>query len=44
MSVQQFLGRLNDLNCFLLYFPKVNPKQLDQDEINEVLDQAKASE
>jgi hypothetical protein len=42
MSVQQFVERLNDLNCHLLYFPEENPKQLDQDEIIEILDQAKA--
>jgi hypothetical protein len=33
---------LNDLNCYLLYFYGENLKQLDQDEINEILDQAKA--
>jgi hypothetical protein len=33
---------LNDLNCYLLYFPEENPKQLDQDEIIEILYQAKA--
>jgi hypothetical protein len=33
---------LNDLICYLLYFPEENPKQLDQDEIIEILDQAKA--
>jgi hypothetical protein len=33
---------LNDLNHYLLYFPDKNPKQLDQDEIIEILDQAKA--
>jgi tRNA A37 threonylcarbamoyladenosine synthetase subunit TsaC/SUA5/YrdC len=33
---------LNDLNRYLLYFPEENPKQLDQDEIIETLDQAKA--
>jgi hypothetical protein len=27
-----------------LYFPEENPKQFDQDEIIEILDQAKASE
>jgi hypothetical protein len=43
-SVQQFLERLNDLNHYLLYFPEEKPKQLDQDEINEILDQAKAPE
>jgi hypothetical protein len=41
-SVQQFVERLNDLNCYLLYFPEEIPKQLDQDEIIEILDQAKA--
>jgi hypothetical protein len=43
-SVQQFVETLwlNDLNRYLLYFPKENPKQLDQDEIIEILDQAKA--
>jgi hypothetical protein len=30
-SLQQFVERLNDLNRYLLYFPKENPKQLDQD-------------
>jgi hypothetical protein len=43
-SVQQFVERFNDLNCYLLYFPEEKPKQLDQDEIIEILDQAKASE
>jgi hypothetical protein len=43
-SVQQFVKRLNDLNRYLLYFPEENPKQLDQDEIIEILDQAKAPE
>jgi hypothetical protein len=33
--------QLNDLNRYLLYFPEENPKQLDQDEIIEILDQAK---
>jgi hypothetical protein len=33
---------LNNLNHFLLYFPEENPNQLDQDEIIEILDQAKA--
>jgi hypothetical protein len=33
---------LNELNRYLLYFPKENPKQLDQEEIIEILDQAKA--
>jgi hypothetical protein len=43
-SVQQFVERLNDLNRYLLYLPEENPKQLDQDEIIESLDQAKAPE
>jgi hypothetical protein len=43
-SVQQFVESLllNDLNRYLLYFPEENPKQLDQDEIIYILDQAKA--
>jgi hypothetical protein len=41
-SLQQFVERLNDLNRYLLYFSEENPKQLDQDEIIEILDQAKA--
>jgi hypothetical protein len=41
-SVQKFLERLNDLNRYLLYFPEENPKQLDQDEIIEILDQSKS--
>jgi hypothetical protein len=41
MSVQQFVVSLNDLNHYLLYFPEENPKQLDQDEIIEILHQAK---
>jgi hypothetical protein len=41
-SVQQFVERLNDLNRYLLYSPEEKPKQLDQDEIIEILDQAKA--
>jgi hypothetical protein len=43
-SVQQFVERLNELNRYLLYFPEEKPKQLDQDEIIEILDQAKAPE
>jgi hypothetical protein len=43
-SVQQFVERLNDLNRYLLYFPEENPKHLDQDEIMEILDQAKSPE
>jgi hypothetical protein len=41
-SVQQFVERLNDLNRSLLYFPGESTKQLDQDKIIEILDQAKA--
>jgi hypothetical protein len=42
-SMQQFVEdqMLNDLNRYLLYFPEEKPKQLDQDEIIEILDQAK---
>jgi hypothetical protein len=43
-SYQQFVVRLNDLIRYLLHFPEENPKQLDQDEIIEILDQAKAPE
>jgi lipase chaperone LimK len=43
-SIQQFVKRLNDLNRYLLYFLEENPKQLDQDEIIEILDQSKAPE
>jgi hypothetical protein len=45
-SVQQFIERqrLDDLNRYLLYFLEENPKQLDQDEITEILDQGKAPE
>jgi hypothetical protein len=35
---------LNDINRYLFYFPEENPKQLDQDEIIETLDQAKTPE
>jgi hypothetical protein len=39
-SVQQSVERLwlSDLHRCLLYFPEENPKQLDQDEIIEILD------
>jgi hypothetical protein len=43
-SIQQFVERLNDLNRYLLYFPEESPKQLDQDEMIEILDQVKAPE
>jgi hypothetical protein len=39
-----FVERPNDLNRYPLYFPEDNPKQLDQDEIIEILNQAKAPE
>jgi hypothetical protein len=42
ISINQFVGWFNDLNLYLLYFPEQNPKQLDQDEIIEILDQVKA--
>jgi hypothetical protein len=35
---------LNDLNFYFLYFPEEHPKHLDQDEIIEILDEAKALE
>jgi hypothetical protein len=44
MSVQRFVERLNYLNRYLLYFLEEIPKQLDQDEIIEILNQAKAPE
>ena len=44
VSVQNFVERLNELNRYLLFFPEENPKQLDQDEIIEILDQAKSPE
>jgi hypothetical protein len=45
-SVQQFLERqrMNDLHRYLFYFPEENTKQLDQDEIIETFNQAKAPE
>jgi hypothetical protein len=43
-SVQQFFERLNDLNLYLSYIPGENPKQLDQDEIIKISDQAKTPE
>jgi hypothetical protein len=41
-SIQQFVERLDGLKHYLLYFSQQNTKQLDQDEIIEILDQAKA--
>jgi hypothetical protein len=43
-SVKQSVERLNDLNPYLLYFAEEKPKQLDQDEIIEILDQSKVPE
>jgi hypothetical protein len=41
--VHQFVENLllDDLSSYLSYFPEENPKQLDQDEIIEILDQVK---
>jgi hypothetical protein len=39
-SIQNFVEKLNDLNRYLFYFSEENRKQLDQDEIIEILDQA----
>jgi hypothetical protein len=44
VSVQTFVERFNELNRYLLYFPEENSKQLDQDRIIKILDQAKAPE
>jgi hypothetical protein len=41
ITVQQFVKRLNKLNCYLLFFPEECPTPLTQDEIIEILDQAK---
>jgi hypothetical protein len=35
---------MNDPNHYLLYFPEEFPKQLDQDETIEILDQSKVPE
>jgi hypothetical protein len=43
-SVQKFVERLNDLNCYLLYFPEEHPKKLDHDKIIDMLHQAKTPE
>jgi hypothetical protein len=42
-SIQQFIEILNKLYHYFFYF-KENPKKLDQDEIIEILDQAKTTE
>jgi hypothetical protein len=44
VSVQQFVERLNEISRYILHFPGEFPLQLDQDEIIEILDQAKSSE
>jgi hypothetical protein len=38
ISIKKIVESLNDLNHYFLYFPGENPKQLDQDEIIEILD------
>jgi hypothetical protein len=43
-SVQQYVESLNKINRYLLFFSEENRKQLDQDEIIEILDQANAPE
>jgi hypothetical protein len=40
-TVQQFLDRINELNRYLLFFPEECPPPQTQDEIIEILDQAK---
>jgi hypothetical protein len=40
-SIQQFVERLNEINRYLLSIPEENSKQLDQDEIIEILDQTR---
>jgi hypothetical protein len=44
ISIPQFIESLNDLNCYLLYFPEENHKQLDQVEIIEIIDKDNAPE
>jgi hypothetical protein len=39
-SIQTFVKRLNNLNCYLLHFLGELSKQLDQDKVIEFLDQA----
>ena len=40
-TVQQFVERLNEINCYLQFFPEECPIPLTQDDIIEILDQAK---
>jgi hypothetical protein len=42
-SVQQFVEGLNELSCYLFYIPEESPKQVDQDELIEILDQGLGS-
>jgi hypothetical protein len=44
VSVQQFVEHLNEMNCYLLYFPREFLTQLDQDGIIEIPDQSKSPE
>jgi hypothetical protein len=44
VSVKTFVEWLNERTRYLLYFPEENPKQPDQSEMIEILDQAKATE
>jgi hypothetical protein len=44
VSAQNLVKRLNEINRYLLYFSEENPKQLGQNEIIEIFDQAKAHE
>jgi hypothetical protein len=41
-SVNQYIERLNDLNHYLLCFSEGHTTQLNQDNIIEILDKAKA--
>jgi hypothetical protein len=43
-SVQKNLERLNDINRYILYIPEEIPKQLEQNETIEILDQVKVPE
>lgn len=37
-TVQLFYKHLNALNCYLLYFPDDSPRQLNKEDIAEILD------
>jgi hypothetical protein len=43
-SIKQFVERLNDFNRYIFNFPEECTKQLDQDEIIEILDQVKPTD